>query len=96
MIRWHPRAREEFREAIDYLITEASQAIAGDFAACVQASLQLIERHPSIGTPLAGKARRLTVRHFTYALIYRVHDDGLQIVALAHQHRRPGYWAKRR
>jgi plasmid stabilization system protein ParE len=96
MIAWHPKARAEFVEAIDYLLAKASLRIARDFATSVQETLRLIEQHPLIGTRLSHHARRLTVHGFTYSLIYREHGNDLQIVALAHQRRRPGYWAQRR
>ena len=90
MIRWHPLAAKEFKDAIEYLSSQASPTIARDFAASVQQTLQLLERHPAMGSPIAGNAQRLAVRNFTYWLIYRAQDDHLSIVALAHQRRLPG------
>lgn len=39
--------------------------------------------------------RRLPLRHFPFLLIYREHAEHLEIVALAHTSRRPGYWRDR-
>ena len=39
--------------------------------------------------------RRAVVKHFAYVLIYRVLEDGPQVVAVAHTSRRPGYWLDR-
>jgi hypothetical protein len=46
--------------------------------------------HTEAGTPL-GKFRKRIVPGFPYNIIYRVWDY-IYIDAVAHQHRRPGYW----
>ncbi len=66
----------------------------------VQHTLQLIAEHPPIGgevqrVNVRGTVRRFPVRRFPFFVIYRDHPDDIEIVALAHQSRRPGYWRKR-
>jgi hypothetical protein len=39
--------------------------------------------------------RRVPVRRFPFFVIYRERDEDLQIIAVAHQSRRPGYWRSR-
>ena len=39
--------------------------------------------------------RRFLLRRYPYNLIYRVEPTRLVIVAVAHAHRRPGYWKQR-
>jgi mRNA-degrading endonuclease RelE of RelBE toxin-antitoxin system len=51
---------------------------------------------PFIGEPLTTTLRQFHLRRFPYKLIYRVDDDNLRIIAVAHIRRRPGYWAVRR
>ncbi len=43
-----------------------------------------------------GDIRRLLLSRFPYKLLYAVEADGLYVVAVAHQHRAPGYWSGRR
>jgi plasmid stabilization system protein ParE len=46
--------------------------------------------------PLISKrARRFVLRKYPYVLIYRIADRGVEIVAVAHRRRRPGYWSRR-
>jgi plasmid stabilization system protein ParE len=41
-------------------------------------------------------ARRVLVGSYPYAIIYReISDEEIEIVAVAHLKRRPGYWAQR-
>ncbi|WP_438003790.1 hypothetical protein [Sorangium sp. So ce321] len=35
------------------------------------------------------------VRRFPYSVLYRVRDDHIRILAIAHQNRRPFYWRGR-
>jgi hypothetical protein len=35
------------------------------------------------------------VHGFPYDVVYQVEQDELQVLAVAHQHRKPGYWRER-
>jgi plasmid stabilization system protein ParE len=39
--------------------------------------------------------RRFFLRHFPFTVIYREQSSIIQIIAVAHGHRRPGYWKSR-
>lgn len=39
--------------------------------------------------------RRYLMRRFPFFIVYRSIDETVQIVAIAHARRRPGYWAAR-
>ncbi|MEI6640166.1 MAG: hypothetical protein WCL46_10640, partial [Chlorobium sp.] len=49
------------------------------------------EASPKIGKRL----RRKSLWRFPYNLVYTVYPDRIQILACAHQKRRPYYWRKR-
>ena len=51
--------------------------------------------YPLAGSPAQLKTRRVFLRHFPFALIYRSDEQGITIYALAHHSRRPGYWRSR-
>ena len=53
----------------------------------------LLIRKPVL--PLAGEFRKRIVSGFPYNIIYRVWQDYIYLVAVAHHSRRPGYWRKR-
>lgn len=40
-------------------------------------------------------ARRILLRRFPFGLVYRLGLDQVQVIAVAHLHRRPGYWKER-
>lgn len=89
-------ARVDFDEAIDRYATHASPLIAEKFITEFEHALRLVVEHPQLGVPISKNARAMMFRGFPYRLIYRNASDTVFIVAVAHQRRRPGYWAKRR
>jgi len=40
-------------------------------------------------------ARRTVFARFFFSLVHRVRDDTIEVVAVAHQRRHPGYWKRR-
>jgi plasmid stabilization system protein ParE len=54
-----------------------------------------ILEHPEAWPIGEQGTRRYFLRHFPFAVIYRVEESRLLIVAVAHARRRPGYWAHR-
>ena len=49
------------------------------------------ERNPEY----AVGRRRYLLRRFPYLVVYRTFDAAIQIIAIAHGRRRPGYWQER-
>jgi len=44
---------------------------------------------------LGEGVRRCRLRRFPYGLIYHADEVGVLLIAVAHTHRRPGYWSER-
>ena len=88
-------AREELREAIDYL-NEQRDGLGQEFLTEVRAAIARIQQHPNAWAPLSENARRCRTRRFKYGLIYQASSDEIVIVAVAHLHKRPGYWHERK
>ena len=94
-VLYQPAPLEELREAILWYIEVAGhkQAVALDFE--INVKLDLLKEHPLIGTPGIGGSRWIPLKRFPYTLHYRVVGEVIDILAVAHQKRRPGYWHKR-
>lgn len=45
--------------------------------------------------PVFAGARRYILRRFPFSVIYRVVDERIQVVAVAHHSRRPVHWGRR-
>jgi plasmid stabilization system protein ParE len=52
------------------------------------------ERPGSFAAHLKG-TRRCLLRRYPYLVVFRELDDQIQVVAIAHGRRRPGYWSRR-
>ena len=70
-----------------------------EFMAAIDAALRLIESNPAVGSRPPGvkdeDVRRVLVRRFPYDVVYMELPDRIQVLAIAHERRRPGYWADR-
>jgi len=92
---FHPVAREELRAAVATYETErAGLGIA--LAKQLRELTSIALAFPSMGAPYTVPGvRRLFARDFPYALAYLVADDRIDIVAVIHLRREPGYWHDR-
>ncbi|HAT50241.1 MAG: type II toxin-antitoxin system RelE/ParE family toxin [Nitrospirae bacterium] len=94
MIRFLEAAQQELDEAVAFHEGQVI-GLGRAFLDEVLAALELVRRYPAAWHLLNANARCCRLRRFPYRLIY--HEDGSEIliVAVAHLHRRPGYWRDR-
>lgn len=91
---FHPEARAEVRESVEFYEARLN-GLGFQFLAAVEQTVERISTHPEAGAPLAGEFRKRIVPGFPYSIFYRVWEEYVYLVAVAHQHRRPGYWRER-
>jgi len=94
IISFSTAADAEYRSALAWLSREAGARVAEDFDSEFWPAIALLKSRPQIGAPALGASRRLNPRRFRYAII--IDGEAVRVLAVAHQHRRPGYWAGRR
>ena len=93
-VEFHPAAQAEAEDAQEWYEERSLLAAAGFLRALSDAIRRAVEapdRYPQAdpGT------RRVTLDRFPFTVFYRIQSDVLLVVAVAHQKRRPGYWAAR-
>jgi len=70
-----------------------------DFLRMIDRAIARIESSPQSGSPVPGvpdvAIRRILVRRFPYHVVYIELPDRVQVLAVAHQRRRPDYWLGR-
>lgn len=92
--RWHPKAVREAEEARDWY-AERSPLAAHAFLLSLSRAVEAVAEAPTRWPRANHDCRRYTFpNQFPFTLIYRG-TDPLEIVAVAHQKRRPGYWTNR-
>jgi plasmid stabilization system protein ParE len=65
------------------------------FVEAVEREFELLLQFEKIGKQVGGGIRRRTLSAWPYGIFYRLRDDELIVVAIAHHRRRPGYWRSR-
>jgi len=93
-LEFHPRAVEEARAARRYY-ARRSATLANRFLTALDNALGQIFATPSQWPTHLHSTRFLRLRRFPYLVIYRETPIVVQIVAVAHTKRRPGYWRRR-
>jgi toxin ParE1/3/4 len=89
-------ALAELQDAAAFYTDKANAELGLAFVAEFDRGANFLLANPLIGTPFRGTSRRYVLRRFPYSIIYRTSADQVQIVAVAHHRRRPGYWTKRK
>jgi toxin ParE1/3/4 len=93
-VEFHPAADAELRGAASYY-EDRVPGLGDEFLAEVESACLRLSEHQALGPRLDANHRRLALRRFPFGLIYRLSSSKVQIVAVAHRRRRPGYWKQR-
>jgi toxin ParE2 len=95
-------ARRELIESARWYKHQADLPLARDFGAKYRAQLLRAREMPQSGHLVTGlppefdfEVRRFRFERFPFSLFVACLPDELIVVAVAHQHRKPGYWQKR-
>ncbi|MBN1152970.1 MAG: type II toxin-antitoxin system RelE/ParE family toxin [Dehalococcoidia bacterium] len=93
-IEFHPAAQAEVEQAQAWYEERSVLAAAGflrELSDVLQHAAEAPERHP-LGT--AG-THRIMLDRFPFTVFYRIQPTLILVVAVAHQKRKPRYWAMR-
>jgi plasmid stabilization system protein ParE len=94
-VELHEEAAAEYDAAFDWYLQrspDAAQKLDAEF----ERALAEIAQAPQRWASGPYHARRFLLRKFPFLLIYRERSGGdIQIVAVAHTSRKPGYWKER-
>ena len=93
-IRFHPAAREELLQSFAYYELQ-QKGLGKRFFASVNASIEKIRAYPLSFRALGEDFRQCRVFRFPYGMIFRVLPQEIQVIALMHLRRSPGYWKAR-
>lgn len=95
-VRLSELARDDATAAIDWYVGEGAYTAADDFANALEQAFGLLSSFSYLGGLAAHNTRMLTLRSFPYSVIYRIQNNEIRVVAVAHHSRRPRYWRGRR
>ena len=93
-VEFHPLAADE-AEAAERWYRERNETASARFRRELDRAVDLISERPEAGSPYLTSTRRFLLRRFPFFVVYRLLDERVEIVAVAHARRRPGYWRER-
>jgi len=93
-VHFHPEARRELLEAAGWYETQ-QPGLRGRFLAAAEDAVRRAEALPFLCTAVSDDIRQCRVRRFPYGVIFRPVSEGIEVLAVMHLHREPGYWRHR-
>jgi plasmid stabilization system protein ParE len=93
-VEFHPLAADE-AQAAERWYRERNETASGRFQRELDRAIEQIAERSETGSPYLSNTRRVLLRRFPFFIVYRVRGGVLEIVAVAHGRRRPGYWRTR-
>jgi plasmid stabilization system protein ParE len=94
ILKFLPAASAELFEAAGYYESK-QEGLGRRFRNEVLEVCRLIVQQPLLWRERAGGYRRVNCPVFPYYIAYFIRGDLIVIAAVAHGHRRPGYWKQR-
>src|SRR5688500_12398805 len=93
-IRYHPEASQELSEALDWY-ARRDPRVADRFGKLYLKTLNEAANSPGRWAKHRDGTRHVLLSRFPYQLIVREQGGLLDLIAVAHTSRRPGYWRHR-
>ena len=90
----HPEAEAKADQAFARYWAQ-SQAAAFGFDDELTEAFKRLRAGPSTGAPFLRGTRRILLDRYPFSIVFRERLHDIQIIAVAHAKRRPGYWTKR-
>jgi len=94
LFRFHPEAREDFRDAIRWYRARSTIASV-EFRTSVSGAIRRVAEAPQRWPIYLHGARRFVLHRFPFSVIYLDDPDQVTVIAVAHNKRKPGYWKHR-
>ena len=92
---FHPAAEAEYLESIAFFESK-QRGLGASFLNEFESKMDIVCTNPKLfRIECAPDIRRTNLNRFPYTVIYRIQQNAIQILAVAHQRRRPLYWMGR-
>lgn len=93
-LKYHPSARLEIKAAHAWYLRKSVQVADGFYEELLPA-LDRVQEQPRLYPTYLYGTQRAVLNRYPFSVVYRELLNEIQIVAVAHAKRRPGYWAER-
>ncbi len=93
-VKFHPAAAQEAETAFEWYAAR-DIAVARGFRDELQRAVEIVAAAPRVWPRYGRRARRYVFPRFPFSLIYVDRGGEVELIAVAHGRRRPGYWRTR-
>jgi len=93
-VEYHPQAKIEIQETANWY-EDKVEGIGLEFLFEVRHAESKIVQTPEMWPIYEKNVRRYLLKRFPFGVIYLTSEKKIQIVAVAHCKRKPGYWKER-
>ena len=93
-VRFLEIAELELDQAFHWYESQAP-GLGDAFVIELLSAAERVSLYPEAWHPLGEGVRRCRLNRFPYGLIYAVESGDILVLAIAHLHRKPGYWRDR-
>lgn len=92
-VRFLSIAKIELDESFAYYESQ-KPGLGQDFLEEIFLTVKRIKDNPTAWSEISKRTRRCLVNKFPYGIIYQIRNEEIMVLAIAHLHRKPGYWNK--
>jgi len=93
-VRFHEDAGAEYEAAFEWYFLR-SEFVASRFVEEMSRAIAMISEAPKRWPMATYGTRKFLLQRFPFAVFYREIPSGIQVLAVAHGNRKPGYWKRR-
>ena len=93
-VEYHPKATSEMRQSAIWYDNQVN-GLGLEFLLEVRNAESHIVKNPELWSVYEAGTRRYIMQRFPFSVIYLTSEEIVQIVAVAHCKRKPGYWKDR-
>jgi toxin ParE1/3/4 len=93
-LRFHPDAANELIAASEWY-RERSEIAARALLIETDQAIKNISKTPLRYPTFQNETRRMVLPRFPFSIIYRLEASIIEVIAVAHHKRKPGYWKNR-
>jgi toxin ParE1/3/4 len=94
-VSFHAMAEPELNDAASYY-NALRPGLGQAFLDEAERTMPQILAYPEAAPLVNRTVRKQLIRRFPYSVMYALRTEGIRILAIAHQKRRPFYWRGRR
>ena len=94
VVRLHPLAADEAEGARAWYLAR-NPTVADAFLLELDAAIASIAEGPRRWPRIHGRFRRYLLHKFPFSVVYLERPDFIEVIAVAHHRRKPGYWSQR-